>query len=219
MAVRDSSYPTGGSDSTAFGYVIDRVYTKLGDDKVVRLTIWDGENEVALYVDGSTCSAYAGDFVEFPRVGDNVKVNNSDVKVENAAGISNVFSVVKVENAAGTSNVFSVVKVKSVESGRLITTTETVNSTGTVVAGVDTAYRLASDVKVIGVNTTDKKSSTMNSIVAYTKAYNEDYKNAVIVCDEKTENGVTYYEVKAVFIDEGNKLTSYLNGTSQGASK
>ena len=146
LAVKTGSFPTGGSDSTAYGYVTNRIDTKLGDDTVVQLTIWNGSEEVTLNVDGSSCSAYRGDFVEYPIIASNAKANNSDVKVEPA--VSGTASV--------GSTYFQVVKVKTVEDKRIITTTDKVGVDGKVIDGQDAAWTLTSDTVKIGVNTDDK---------------------------------------------------------------
>ena len=201
LAVKASSFPTGGSDSTAYGYVTNRIDTKLGDDTVVQLTIWSGgSDEVTLNVDGSTCSAYRGDFVEYPIIASDAKANNSDVKVE---------------SAVTGNNGFAVVKVKSVEDKRIITTTDTVAANGQVVDGVDTAWTTTSDTVKIGVNTDDKEKSDNNSVVAYTKTFGDDYANAAIFYEVKSG----YNEIKAIFIDSDNKLQSYVqdaHATSTG---
>ena len=198
LAVKASSFPTGGSDSTAYGYVTNRIDTKLGDDTVVQLTIWNGSEEVTLNVDGSSCSAYRGDFVEYPIIASDAKANNSDVKVEPTAGTTR----------------FAVVKVKSVEDKRIITTTDTVAANGQVVDGVDTAWTTTSDTVKIGVNTDDKEKSDNNSVVAYTKTFGDDYANAAIFYEVKSG----YNEIKAIFIDSDNKLQSYVNDVKSGAA-
>ena len=205
LAVKTGSFPTGGSDSTAYGYVTNRIDTKLGDDTVVQLTIWNGSEEVTLNVDGSTCSAYRGDFVEYPIIASDAKANNSDVKVEPA---------VSGTPAVG-STYFQVVKVKSVEDKRIITTTDTVAANGQVVDGVDTAWTTTSDTVKIGVNTDDKEKSDNNTVVAYTKTFGDDYANAAIFYEVKSG----YNEIKAIFIDSDNKLQSYVqdaHATSTG---
>ena len=202
MAVMTGSFPTGGSNTTSYGYVTNRVDTKdSGDDSIVQLTVWDGTNEVTVNVDGSSCNAYIGDFVEFPVVADNAKVNNSDVKVEVAA------------SGAGSTG-FQIVKIKTVESNRIITTTDTVAANGQVVDGQDTAWTLTSSTKKIGVNTADNEKSDNNSIIAYTKTAGEDYANAAIFYEVKSG----YNEIKAIFIDSDNKLIPYQNGNEQGAT-
>ena len=202
MAVMTGSFPTGGSNTTSYGYVTNRVDTKdSGDDSIVQLTVWDGTNEVTVNVDGSSCNAYIGDFVEFPVVADNAKVNNSDVKVEVAA------------SGAGSTG-FQIVKIKTVESNRIITTTDTVAANGQVVDGQDTAWTLTSSTKKIGVNTADNEKSDNNSIIAYTKTAGEDYANAAIFYEVKSG----YNEIKAIFIDSDNKLIPYTNGNEQSAT-
>ena len=191
LAVKASSFPTGGSDTTAYGYVTNRVTTKVGDDTVTQLTIWNGSEEVTLNVDatGTSCTAYRGDFVEYPIIASDAKANNSDVKVESTTGTTR----------------FAVVKVKSVEDKRIITTTDTVAANGQVVDGVDTAWTTTSDTVKIGVNTDDKEKSDNNSVVAYTKTFGDDYANAAIFYEVKS----VYNEIKAIFIDSDNKLQSY----------
>ena len=191
LAVKASSFPTGGSDTTAYGYVTNRVTTKVGDDTVTQLTIWNGSEEVTLNVDatGTSCTAYRGDFVEYPIIASDAKANNSDVKVESTTGTTR----------------FAVVKVKSVEDKRIITTTDTVAANGQVVDGVDTAWTTTSDTVKIGVNTDDKEKSDNNSVVAYTKTFGDDYANAAIFYEVKSG----YNEIKAIFIDSDNKLQSY----------
>ena len=202
MAVMTGSFPTGGSNTTSYGYVTNRVDTKdSGDDSIVQLTVWDGTNEVTVNVDGSSCNAYIGDFVEFPVVADNAKVNNSDVKVEVAA------------SGVGSTG-FQIVKIKTVESNRIITTTDTVAANGQVVDGQDTAWTLTSSTKKIGVNTADNEKSDNNSIIAYTKTAGEDYANAAIFYEKKSG----YNEIKAIFIDSDNKLIPYQNGDKQDAT-
>ena len=196
LAVKTGSFPTGGSDSTAYGYVTNRIDTKLGDDTVVQLTIWNGSEEVTLNVDGSSCSAYRGDFVEYPIIASNAKANNSDVKVEPA--VSGTASV--------GSTYFQVVKVKTVEDKRIITTTDKVGVDGKVIDGQDAAWTLTSDTVKIGVNTDDKEKSDNNSVVAYTKTFGDDYANAAIFYEVKSG----YNEIKAIFIDSDNKLQSYV---------
>ena len=195
LAVKTGSFPTGGSDSTAYGYVTNRIDTKLGDDTVVQLTIWNGSEEVTLNVDGSTCSAYRGDFVEYPIIASDAKANNSDVKVEPA--VSGTASV--------GSTYFQVVKVKTVEDKRIITTTDKVGVDGKVIDGQDDAWTLTSDTVKIGVNTDDKEKSDNNTVVAYTKTFGDDYANAAIFYEVKSG----YNEIKAIFIDSDNKLQSY----------
>ena len=204
LAVKTGSFPTGGSDSTAYGYVTNRIDTKLGDDTVVQLTIWNGSEEVTLNVDGSSCAAYRGDFVEYPIIASDAKANDSDVKVEPA--VSGTASV--------GSTYFQVVKVKTVEDKRIITTTDTVATNGQVVDGVDTAWTLTSDTVKIGVNTDDKKKSDNNTVVAYTKTFGDDYANAAIFYEHK--NG--YDEIKAIFIDSDNKLQSYIQDSGATAT-
>ena len=202
MAVMTGSFPTGGSNTTSYGYVTNRVDTQdSNDDSIVQLTVWDGTNEVTVNVDGSSCNAYIGDFVEFPVVADNAKVNNSDVKVEVAA------------SGAGSTG-FQIVKIKTVESNRIITTTDTVAANGQVVDGQDTAWTLTSSTKKIGVNTADNEKSDNNSIIAYTKTAGEDYANAAIFYEKKSG----YNEIKAIFIDSDNKLIPYTNGNEQNAT-
>ena len=195
LAVKTGSFPTGGSDSTAYGYVTNRIDTKLGDDTVVQLTIWNGSEEVTLNVDGSSCSAYRGDFVEYPIIASDAKANNSDVKVEPA--VSGTASV--------GSTYFQVVKVKTVEDKRIITTTDKVGVDGKVIDGQDDAWTLTSDTVKIGVNTDDKEKSDNNTVVAYTKTFGDDYANAAIFYEVKSG----YNEIKAIFIDSDNKLQSY----------
>ena len=198
LAVKTGSFPTGGSNTTSYGYVTNRVDTKdSGDDSIVQLTVWDGTNEVTVNVDGSSCSAYIGDFVEFPVVADNAKVNNSDVKVETTS----------VSEEVG-STYFKVVKIKTVESDRIITTTDTVGDNGQVTDGVDTAWTLTSNTKKIGINTDKNEKSDNNTLVPYTKATGADYSNAAIFYEKKSG----YNEIKAIFIDEDNHLISYTNG-------
>ena len=201
FAVVSSSFPTGGSNTTAYGYVTNRVDTKIGDDNVVQLTIWNGTDEVALNIDGTSCNAYIGDFVEYPIIDANAKANNSDVKVETTASGS--------ENVGST--YFKVVKIKTVESNRIITTTDTVAANGQVVDGQDTAWTLTSSTKKIGVNTADNEKSDNNSIIAYTKTAGEDYANAAIFYEVKSG----YNEIKAIFIDSDNKLIPYNQGNEQ----
>ena len=204
FAVVSSSFPTGGSNTTAYGYVTNKVTTKSGDDNVVQLTIWNGTDEVALNIDGTSCDAYIGDFVEYPIIDANAKANNSDVKVETTASGS--------ENVGST--YFKVVKIKTVESNRIITTTDTVDTNGQVVDGQDTAWTLTSSTKKIGVNTADNEKSDNNSIIAYTKTAGEDYANAAIFYEKKSG----YNEIKAIFIDSDNKLIPYQNGNEQSAT-
>ena len=204
LAVKTGSFPTGGSDSTAYGYVTNRIDTKLGDDTVVQLTIWNGSEEVTLNVDGSTCSAYRGDFVEYPIIASDAKANNSDVKVEPA--VSGTASV--------GSTYFQVVKVKTVEDKRIITTTDTVATNGQVINGVDTAWTTTSDTVKIGVNTDDKEKSDNNTVVAYTKTFGDDYANAAIFYEVKSG----YNEIKAIFIDSDNKLQSYVQDSGATAT-
>ena len=204
LAVKAGSFPTGGSDSTAYGYVTNRIDTKLGDDTVVQLTIWNGSEEVTLNVDGSTCSAYRGDFVEYPIIASDAKANNSDVKVEPA--VSGTASV--------GSTYFQVVKVKTVEDKRIITTTDTVATNGQVINGVDTAWTTTSDTVKIGVNTDDKEKSDNNTVVAYTKTFGDDYANAAIFYEVKSG----YNEIKAIFIDSDNKLQSYVQDSGATAT-
>ena len=204
LAVKAGSFPTGGSDSTAYGYVTNRIDTKLGDDTVVQLTIWNGSEEVTLNVDGSSCSAYRGDFVEYPIIASDAKANNSDVKVEPA--VSGTASV--------GSTYFQVVKVKTVEDKRIITTTDTVATNGQVINGVDTAWTTTSDTVKIGVNTDDKEKSDNNSVVAYTKTFGDDYANAAIFYEVKSG----YNEIKAIFIDSDNKLQSYVQDSGATAT-
>ncbi len=203
LAVKASSFPTGGSDSTAYGYVTNRIDTKLGDDTVVQLTIWNGSEEVPLNVDGSTCSAYRGDFVEYPIIASDAKANNSDVKVEPA--VSGTASV--------GSTYFQVVKVKTVEDKRIITTTDKVGVDGKVIDGQDDAWTLTSDTVKIGVNTDDKEKSDNNTVVAYTKTFGDDYANAAIFYEVKSG----YNEIKAIFIDSDNKLQSYVQDSGASA--
>ena len=204
LAVKASSFPTGGSDTTAYGYVTNRIDTKLGDDTVVQLTIWSGgSDEVTLNVDGSTCSAYRGDFVEYPIIASDAKANDSDVKVEPA--VSGTASV--------GSTYFQVVKVKTVEDKRIITTTDKVGVDGKVIDGQDDAWTLTSDTVKIGVNTDDKEKSDNNTVVAYTKTFGDDYANAAIFYEHK--NG--YNEIKAIFIDSDNKLQSYVQDDNASA--
>ena len=205
LAVKTGSFPTGGSDSTAYGYVTNRIDTKLGDDTVVQLTIWNGSEEVTLNVDGSSCSAYRGDFVEYPIIASDAKANDSDVKLETAAPGTPVVG----------STYFAVVKVKTVEDKRIITTTDKVGVDGKVIDGQDDAWTLTSDTVKIGVNTDDKEKSDNNTVVAYTKTFGDDYANAAIFYEHK--NG--YNELKAIFIDSDNKLQSYAqddNASAQG---
>ena len=197
LAVKAGSFPTGGSDSTAYGYVTNRIDTKLGDDTVVQLTIWNGSEEVTLNVDGSTCSAYRGDFVEYPIIASDAKANNSDVKVEPTTGTTR----------------FAVVKVKTVEDKRIITTTDKVGVDGKVIDGQDDAWTLTSDTVKIGVNTDDKEKSDNNTVVAYTKTFGDDYANAAIFYEVKSG----YNEIKAIFIDSDNKLQSYVQDASASA--
>ena len=203
LAVKTGSFPTGGSDSTAYGYVTNRIDTKLGDDTVVQLTIWNGSEEVTLNVDGSSCSAYRGDFVEYPIIASDAKANNSDVKVETAAPGTPVVG----------STYFAVVKVKTVEDKRIITTTDKVGVDGKVIDGQDDAWALTSDTVKIGVNTDDKEKSDNNTVVAYTKTFGDDYANAAIFYEHK--NG--YNEIKAIFIDSDNKLQSYVQDSGASA--
>ena len=204
LAVKASSFPTGGSDSTAYGYVTNRIDTKLGDDTVVQLTIWNGSEEVTLNVDGSSCSAYRGDFVEYPIIASNAKANNSDVKVEPT--VSGTASV--------GSTYFQVVKVKTVEDKRIITTTDKVGVDGKVIDGQDDAWTLTSDTVKIGVNTDDKEKSDNNTVVAYTKTFGDDYANAAIFYEVKSG----YNEIKAIFIDSDNKLQSYVQDSGATAT-
>ena len=204
LAVKTGSFPTGGSDSTAYGYVTNRIDTKLGDDTVVQLTIWNGSEEVTLNVDGSSCSAYRGDFVEYPIIASDAKANDSDVKVETAAPGTPVVG----------STYFAVVKVKTVEDKRIITTTDTVATNGQVINGVDTAWTTTSDTVKIGVNTDDKEKSDNNTVVAYTKTFGDDYANAAIFYEVKSG----YNELKAIFIDSDNKLQSYVQDSSATAT-
>ena len=204
LAVKAGSFPTGGSDSTAYGYVTNRIDTKLGDDTVVQLTIWNGSEEVTLNVDGSSCSAYRGDFVEYPIIASNAKANNSDVKVEPA--VSGTASV--------GSTYFQVVKVKTVEDKRIITTTDKVGVDGKVIDGQDDAWTLTSDTVKIGVNTDDKEKSDNNTVVAYTKTFGDDYANAAIFYEVKSG----YNEIKAIFIDSNNKLQSYVQDSGATAT-
>ena len=197
LAVKTGSFPTGGSDSTAYGYVTNRIDTKLGDDTVVQLTIWNGSEEVTLNVDGSSCSAYRGDFVEYPIIASDAKANNSDVKVEPTTGTTR----------------FAVVKVKTVEDKRIITTTDKVGVDGKVIDGQDDAWTLTSDTVKIGVNTDDKEKSDNNTVVAYTKTFGDDYANAAIFYEVKSG----YNEIKAIFIDSDNKLQSYVQDSGASA--
>ena len=201
LAVKTGSFPTGGSDTTAYGYVTNRVTTKVGDDTVTQLTIWSGgSDEVTLNVDatGTSCTAYRGDFVEYPIISSDALANNSDVKVEPTTGTTR----------------FAVVKVKSVEDKRIITTTDTVATNGQVINGVDTAWTTTSDTVKIGVNTDDKEKSDNNTVVAYTKTFGDDYANAAIFYEVKSG----YNEIKAIFIDSDNKLQSYVQDSGATAT-
>ena len=104
-------------------------------------------------------------------------------------------------------------KIKTVESNRIITTTDTVAANGQVVDGQDTAWTLTSSTKKIGVNTADNEKSDNNSIIAYTKTAGEDYANAAIFYEKKSG----YNEIKAIFIDSDNKLIPYNQGNAQPA--
>ena len=204
LAMVASSFPTGGSDSTAYGYVTERIDTQLNGDNVVALTIWNGSNDVTVYVDGTTCSAYVGDFVEYPVVSDNTKVSNSDITIDDSFSTSSDIGTVK----------FAIAKVKSVEEKRIITTTDKIDTQNQVIAGTDTAWTVTSDTKYIGVDTEDHASSTNNSVIAYTKSYQNDFNNVAIIYEVKSG----YNEIKAIFIDENNKLIPYTNGAAGSAT-
>lgn len=107
------------------------------------------------------------------------------------------------------------IKVKSSDGKVLIATTDTVAADGKVNSGVDTSYTLTSDTKYIGVNSGDQTGSSSKSLVAYTKAFGDDFNNAVVIYETKTSGGISYKEVKAVFIDEDNKLIHYTAGVEQ----
>ena len=197
FAVQDDNFPTAGSDSTAYGYVTDRVdRTLVNGDKAVQLTVWDGENSVIVNVDGAT-TANKGDFIEFPVVDGNAMVGDSDVKVERFDSLTS-----------------EIVKIKTVESGRIIITSDYIGVDGQVVAdGADKSLVINSDTKIIGINSEDAASSANNSLVPYNKAYKNDFKNAYVIYDATDNN-----KVKAIFIDEDNKLIPYTNGTAGAAS-
>ena len=201
------NFPTAGSDSVAYGYVTDRVdRTLVNGDKSVQLTVWNGENNVTVNVDGTSCTAYVGDFIEYPVVAEGAMVDSSTIKNDGGfAGTSNVGDV-KYTN----------VKVKSVEDKRVITTSDYVGSDGKVVPnGTDITYVITDSTKIIGVNTDAAESSTAISIMKYTTAYGEDFNNAAIVYEIKTGN---VYEIKAIFVDAGNKLIPYASGNKGTAS-
>ncbi|MCI9467668.1 MAG: hypothetical protein HFE99_11360, partial [Ruminiclostridium sp.] len=198
FAVTMANFPTGGSDSTGYGYVTNRIDTESGDDKIVALTVWTGETDVTVNVDGRSCDAYVGDFIEYPIVSNGALVNKSDIKVDGS-----------------TLTTVDTIKVKSSDGKVLIATTDTVAADGKVNSGVDTSYTLTSDTKYIGVNSGDQTGSSSKSLVAYTKAFGDDFNNAVVIYETKTSGGISYKEVKAVFIDEDNKLIHYTAGVEQ----
>ena len=199
LAAHVATFPTAGADSVTYGYVTDRVdRTEIDGDKVVQLTIWDGENNITLNVDGA-CDAYAGDFIEFPVVADGTSaVSNGDITIDTAF--------------RGTTR-YANIKIKAVENGRIVATTDYVGADGQVVSrGTDVAYVITSDTKYIGVNTEDMESGSSNVPIIYTKAYREDFNNAAVIYD-RTDN-----TIKAIFIDEENKLIPATNGTAGRAT-
>lgn len=200
VAGKVTNFPTAGSDSVSYGYVTDRVVTKINDDDAVQLTIWNGSSDITLNIDGTTCNAYVGDFIKFPVVADGALVSNNDLKIDNGGFTGSMGS--------------AVVKVKTVESGRIITTTDTVDADNSVVPGTDSVYVVNSDTMYIGVKSEDNTSSTSNTVVPYTKAAGEDFANAYVIYE--INSGVN--TIKAIFIDEDNKMITYNNGTAQAAT-
>ena len=190
FALSATAIPTGSGDATAYGYVTGVVYTKNGDDNVVELSVWDGEETQTVVVDGSTSPVAKGAFIQYT-------VSSSPI------GSSEVTS--------GTNN--ATVKVKEYDTGRnlVVTTTGKYSVSGELVGGSDTIYKMDKDSKIIGVKVDGTKASTANAITPYTKISGSDYNNAHIIYE--TEDGANV--IKAIFVDEDNNIDG--NGNAGAA--
>ena len=63
----------------------------------------------------------------------------------------------------------------------LITTTDSVDSTGAVVTGADTSYKLTDDTVIVGVKSADQAGSTVNVPVIYSQVFGQDFNNVIVV--------------------------------------
>ena len=189
------SFPTANSKNSSFGYVTGYISTQVNDSPVTELTVWNGTESVTLLIDG-TATASKGDFIRYPIVAEGAVISNSSIDLEGSE----------------SGYAYTAAKVKSYDTanGVLITTTDSINAAGSVVTGTDTSYKLTADTVVIGVKSADKAGSTVNVPVIYTQVYGKDFNNVIIVTEAKTG----YREVKAIFVDEDNKMQEAIGGAS-----
>ncbi|HIY05901.1 MAG TPA: S-layer homology domain-containing protein [Candidatus Evtepia faecigallinarum] len=196
--VVEDAFPTGAGDATGYGYVTDVVYTKdSGDNNVVNLTVWTGSGDATVVIDGSTTSVVEGDFVKYPI--SSAAVANSDV----------------VKTSSGNFT-FSPVKVKEYDTSRnlVITTAGTYSVSGTIVGDTESVYKVDSNTQIIGVKTADKEGSDYNTITPFTKVSGSDFQNAYIISEK--DNGTQV--IKAIFVDEDNKLLDNTGAAFGGAA-
>lgn len=185
FALVGTTNPTGAADGSKFGFVTDKIVTTLNGDKVVALSIWDGEDTDTVYVDGTSATAAQGDFVKYPV--SSVPVDNGDIKL------------------TGDSLNWTYGKVKEYDSARnLVVTTDGVYSPSGELVGenTETVYTINSDTKIIGVKVDGNKASTNNSIATYTKISGSDFNNVYIISETDGSAEV----IKAIFVDEDNKI-------------
>lgn len=185
FAAHAANYPTGATTTSGYGYVTGVASIINGTDTVKEITIWNGAEEVKLLVD--TTTAAVGDFVKYPNAAEGAVVASADLLVEAGGGLT--FTDVKIKELNTT-------------NGILITTTDKIRNDGTVAAIKDTSYVVTTETKVIGVDSANKKGSSVASPIPYTKVYSADFNNAVIV----TENVNGINVVRAIFVDENNKM-------------
>ena len=186
FAAQLAGYPTGATTTTGFGYVTGVIATLNGTSPATQLTIWNGKENVTVLVDGAA-TAQKGDYVKYPTVSAATVVNDTDVPVETSGLLT-----------------YTDVKIKELDTanGILISTTDKIGSDGKVIAGTDSSCVLTADTKIIGVDSANKKGSTVAAAIPYSHVYGSDFKNAVIV----TETVNSLQVVRAIFVDENNKI-------------
>ena len=172
----DVSGSSTGNDLV--GYVLDDGKV-LGDgtDNYKEYQVWDGAENKAVRIDiaGST-KMKKGQFIKIKDFSETEEYVDSEITVLN--------TTIKV-------------KEYNPEAGIIVDTTDAIAADGTVTKGADTAYPLASSVKIIGVNTDDVAGEATDTVSTYVKSYQNDKDNALIVLD--SENKVAY-----IFVDNTN---------------
>lgn len=128
--------PGATASSAQYGYIVeDLASTSIDGTKYQEITVWNGKEVVSLKVEASNLADYKkGNVIKY-NVGANGVTDKADLKQ------------ITVSNAGA---------VKSYDEGKLLTL---YNAKGDTENGGSTAYKVAKDCVVVGINTKDSKSA------------------------------------------------------------